>query len=652
MVQRLKKLLLGQEKNPLDPGIFHKLALVAFLAWVGIGADGLSSANYGPEEAFLALGTHKYLAIFLAIATAATVFIIALGYSQIIELFPQGGGGYLVTTRLLGRYPGLVAGSALVVDYVLTISISIAACGDALFSFLPVSYQVYKFHMEIFLLCMLVYMNLRGAKESIMILMPIFLTFIASHGIFLGVVFFKQIPVMGEVMRTQSANFTSEISTLGVLPLLLIFLRAYGLGAGTYTGIEAVSNSMHMLKEPKIETGRKTMMYMAISLSLLAGALLLAYLLMDIHPEEGRTLNATLVHSVTSGWNFTGLPLGQIFSTVTLLSASALLFVAAQAGFMGGPGVLSYLAMDSWVPKRFLHLSDRLVTKNGVLVMGIAAMALLIYAKGSVRVLVVMYAVNVFIDFSLSLTGITLHRLKAKGRAWVWKALNTATGACLTFAILCTMVYVKFIEGAWVTVVITGTFVVHCLLINRHYTRVQKALRRLDETLSNIPFPSKSGEKPKRDHDGATAAILVRGFNGLGIHSLMAIKQLFRDHFKNYVFVSVGVIDSAKFKGVDMIEALRQDTEESLEQYKTLTDQMGMYSEYRYALGTHPIDELVTLAKDVVRDFKHVVFFGGQLVFQEETIFSRILHNQTTVFLQKRFRFSGLPMVVLPIRVK
>src|ERR1700690_1217659 len=133
-------LIVGPPKDIRDPRLFHSLSLVAFLAWVGLGSDGLSSSCYGPEEAFLALGQHQYLAVFLALMTAITVFVIAASYSQTIDLFPTGGGGYLVATTLLGAYPGVISGCALVVDYVLTVSISIASGADAIFSFLPIGW--------------------------------------------------------------------------------------------------------------------------------------------------------------------------------------------------------------------------------------------------------------------------------------------------------------------------------------------------------------------------------------------------------------------------------------------------------------------------------------------------------------------------------
>ncbi len=165
-------LLIGPPRDVRDPDVFHRLSLIAFLAWAGLGSDGLSSSCYGPEEAFIALGSHQYLALFLALLMALTVFVISASYSQTIDLFPTGGGGYLVATRLLGRYPGLVSGSALVVDYVLTISISIASGADAIFSFLPAGWLPWKVWVCLLVVLVMVGMNLRGVKESVLIAVP------------------------------------------------------------------------------------------------------------------------------------------------------------------------------------------------------------------------------------------------------------------------------------------------------------------------------------------------------------------------------------------------------------------------------------------------------------------------------------------------
>src|SRR5215475_7495653 len=178
---RLRTLFIGKAKDPLAPDVFHRVSLVAFLAWVGLGSDGLSSSCYGPEEAFLALGSHTFLALVLAALMAVTVFVISASYSQIIELFPTGGGGYLVATKLLGRYPGLVCGGALLVDYVLTIAISIASGADAVFNLLPLQFHEFKLIVAVLAVCILIVLNLRGVRESVVVLLPIFLIFLVTH---------------------------------------------------------------------------------------------------------------------------------------------------------------------------------------------------------------------------------------------------------------------------------------------------------------------------------------------------------------------------------------------------------------------------------------------------------------------------------------
>src|SRR5262244_3023131 len=183
MASRLRRFLFGPPRDIQDPNIFRHISLIAFLAWVGLGADGLSSSSYGPEEAFKALGDAHYLAIGLAIATALTVFIISYAYSRIIEHFPSGGGGYVVASQLLGRDFGVISGCALIVDYVLTISVSIAAAADAFFSFLPTSWHAWKLFVEFSIIGWFLVMNLRGVKESVTTIMPIFVLFLITHAI-------------------------------------------------------------------------------------------------------------------------------------------------------------------------------------------------------------------------------------------------------------------------------------------------------------------------------------------------------------------------------------------------------------------------------------------------------------------------------------
>src|SRR3954469_1837485 len=178
---RVKRALFGSPRDIHDSRIFHHISLIPFLAWVGLGADGLSSSAYGPEEAFRNLHQHTYLAVALAAVMAMTVFIISAAYRGIIEQFPHGGGGYVVATKLLGKAAGVTSGSALLVDYILTITVSIAAAGDAIFSFLPPAWAGAKLPMEVAFIVGLTTLNIRGVRESAMVLAPVFMVFVLSH---------------------------------------------------------------------------------------------------------------------------------------------------------------------------------------------------------------------------------------------------------------------------------------------------------------------------------------------------------------------------------------------------------------------------------------------------------------------------------------
>jgi amino acid transporter len=298
LLQRIKRKLIGQPKDLKEASIFHKLSLIPLLAWIGLGADGLSSSSYGPEEAFRALGDHTYLALFMAVAMAFTVFVISYTYTRIIEHFPHGGGGYIVATHTIGKTTGIISGCALLVDYILTITVSLASCGDAIFSFLPYEYYVFKVPFVVFLIIFLIIMNLRGAKESVTMLAPIFLIYLATHVLLLGYGIGTHLPKAGMIARDLHGNLSTDLQAIGFVGVMALFLRAFSMGGGTYTGIEAVSNSMQVMREPKIPNGKRTMLYMALSLAIMASGLIVCYLLFDIRPTHGRTMNAMLADGV------------------------------------------------------------------------------------------------------------------------------------------------------------------------------------------------------------------------------------------------------------------------------------------------------------------------------------------------------------------
>jgi amino acid transporter len=650
--ERVKRALLGAPRNLKDPGVFHKISLIAFLAWVGLGADGLSSSAYGPDEAFRAVGQYTYIALALAAATAFTVFIISYAYSRIIEHFPFGGGGYVVATKLLGEKYGVVSGSALLVDYVLTISVSIASGADQIFSVLPIEYRQYKLIAVTLVIIILTMLNLRGVKESVTALMPIFVLFLICHVILIvgGIVLHSF--EAGRVVTEVQHGYSSGLATLGFAGMFAIFIRAYSMGAGTYTGIEAVSNGIQIMREPKVDTGRRTMLYMAISLALTAGGILVCYLLYHVTPEHGKTMNAVLLDRFAGSWVVAGLPVGYWFVIVTLGSEAALLFVAAQAGFIDGPRVMSNMALDSWLPHRFSSLSDRLTMQNGVMLIAVAAILTLYITGGDTSTLVLMYSINVFLTFSLSETGMVRYWFnnRVKYPDWGKHIIIHIIGLVLCLSILVVSLYEKFAAGGWVTLVITAVLIGLCILIRKHYRSVSSHLTRLDEILTEIPAVDHPDPKPL-DPKAPTAVLLVNGYGGLGIHAFLTIQRIFPNHYKNFIFMSVNVVDAGSLKGMEDLDASLEQTKESLQKFVRLANQLGFAADYRIGAGTEVLVEVERLSREIAKEYPRSIFFAGKLVFQRERWYYRFLHNETAYLVQKHLQFAGLNSMVLPVRV-
>ena len=645
---RARHAIIGAKKNVEDPGIFHKIALFPLLAWIGLGADGVSSSSYGPSEAFVALGDYTYLAVFLGLGTALTVFIISYAYSRIIEHFPSGGGGYIVANHTIGERAGVVSGSALLIDYMLTITVSIAACAEAIFSFLPYSYQPYKLMVACLLILVLIEMNLRGVKESVTALAPIFLVFIGAHALLLGYGILAHAPQIAPVAVGIQAGLSRDIAAIGFIGVLAIFLRAYSLGGGTYTGIEAVANGMQIMREPRVKTGKRTMLYMAISLAVLSSGLFACYLLWNVRPVPGQTLNAVLANSIFGGW-----PLGGLIALITIFSEAALLFVAAQTGFIDGPRVMANMAIDSWLPRSFALLSERLTMTNGILLMGGSALFVMIFTRGSVLILVTMYAINVFLTFSISEFGMSrfFYRNRATEKDWKRHIPIHLIGLVLCSTILAVTLFEKLGQGGWFTLVLTSALVGLCFLIHGHYQQVTKGLRKLDSLLEVIPATGVKNTNPVNPHK-MTAVQLVTGFHGFGVNTFYSVLKNFPGVYENFIFVSIAVVDSGTFKGTAELKALSESTRNSLIRYVDLAREMGFASDYRTDIGTDVVETAVPLCKNIAQEFPNSTFFTGQIVFRHENPFQKILHNETAFAIQRRLQYSGITTVIMPVRAE
>src|SRR6185503_12168469 len=484
-------------------------------------------------------------------------FLIALAYNQVIELFPTGGGGYRVASRLVGPYAGVVSGAALLVDYVLTIAISVAAGVDALFSLLPIAFQTWKLATSLVIVVALVLLNLRGMKEAIRVLLPVFLGFVVTHVVLILYGVLSHASGFAALVPATLDATVQGASALGWAPLAALLLLAYAQGGGTYTGLEAVSNNVNVLAEPRVHTGKITMLYMAGSLAFTAGGIVLVYLLWDARPVEGQTLNAVAFGAVLRDMGF-DTPLSQQAALLVVLALEAgLLFVAANTGFLGGPAVLSNMAADSWVPHKFRYLSTRLVTENGILGMGIAALAVLLWSGGSVTLLVVLYSISVFLTFAISLFGLCTYWWRHREiRHWLRRLTLSAAGFAVCAGILALLTYERFTAGGWAAILIIAVIVALCIAVRMHYDFTRQQLRKIDALFEDLHFGSVA--KPaKIDYDAPTAVFLVGSSRGGGMHALLWVQRMFPGHFRNFVFINARAVDAHSYGGAQDMEAMK-----------------------------------------------------------------------------------------------
>jgi hypothetical protein len=263
-----------------------------------------------------------------------------------------------------------------------------------------------------------------------------------------------------------------------------------------------------------------------------------------------------------------------------------------------------------------------------------------------------MYSINVFVTFSLSqLAMIRFWLRRRKSGNWLRPISIHAIGFLLCGSILVVSVAEKFGEGGWVTLLVTSALVGLCLLIKRHYGAVRDNLARLDDVLEALPPPDAPAPPRAPDPKAPTAVLLVGGYGGLGVHALLTVQRIFRGHFKNFVFLSIGVIDAASMKGHEEVERIQTAAERSVEQYVTLAHRLGLGATGRTTVGTEVVQEAERLCRQISTEFPNSVFFAGKLVFQREGWFQRLLHNETALQVQRRLQFAGLNAMVLPVRV-
>jgi hypothetical protein len=499
---------------------------------------------------------------------------------------------------------------------------------------------------------LLLLLNLRGMQESIKILLPIFLGFFITHVLLIvyGVSFHSEaLPALIPETLAQTQKMSQQ---MGWLFLASLFLRAYSLGGGTYTGIEAVSNNVQSLAEPRVKTGKWTMFYMAVSLSFTAGGIILLYLLWHVQPVDGQTLNAVTFRAIIESFGLHNAPLENGALWVVLALEGGLLFVAANTGFLGGPAVLANMASDSWVPHQYRYLSTRLVTQRGILLMGLCALGILVLTAGAVAVLVVLYSINVFLTFSLSLLGLCRYwwRHRSDDKRWAHRLALSALGLIVTSGILMVTLTQKFTEGGWMTIFITGVVIGFCLINHAHYLTIQRKITAADQALSWIDYPEVANP-PQLDPAQHTAVFVVGSSRSGGVHALQWVRQEFPDQFRNFVFINARAVDAQSYGGSQNLEQMRQKATAALNYFVNFCHRQGVPSKAYLAFGTDPIEELIKLSEHVNQDFPNSVFFTSKLIFERDNWYIRQLHSEAALTLLRQLHLRNLPMVILPMKL-
>jgi hypothetical protein len=534
----------------------------------------------------------------------------------------------------------------------LTIAISVASGADAVFSLLPVAAQSWKLWTELGLVLLLLYLNLRGMQESIKVLLPIFLGFFVTHVVLILYGIATQagnLPALIPETVQETGKLTQE---MGWIFAVSLFLRAYSLGGGTYTGIEAVSNNVQSLAEPRVTTGKWTMFYMAVSLSFTAGGIILLYLLWHVAPVEGQTLNAVTFRAIlaSTGWQNPIVQDGLLWAVLAL--EGGLLLVAANTGFLGGPAVLANMAADSWVPHQYRYLSTRLVTQKGIQLMGLAAFGILVVTGGRVALLIVLYSINVFLTFSLSLLGLCIYwwRERRDDGRWLHRIALSGLGLLVTGSILLVTLVEKFTEGGWMTVVITGVVIAFCLLNNAHYELVRRKIRAADEALGWIAYPEVP-DPPPLDPHGHTGVFVVGSSRSGGVYALEWVRREFPGEFRNCIFMNVRTVDAHIYGGGEDLERIKQQATEVLTYFVAYCHHHGLAAKACLAFGTDPIEELTNLAEKIYSEFPHSIFFTSKLIFEHDNWYIRQLHSEAALTMLRRLHLRNMPMVILPMKL-
>ena len=466
MLTAIRSLLLGSPL-PTHEEVHQRLTKAQALAV--FSSDALSSVAYATEETLLVLVTAGLsgleFSLPIALAIVGLLVIVASSYYQTIHGYPSGGGAYIVAYDNLGVWPGLVAAAALLIDYVLTVAVSITAGVAAITSAFPALFP-FRVGFSLFAVMFIAWANLRGVRES-----GTFFAF-PTYGFVFLVLLLIAVGLVRLLTGTLSPMQAVPMAGSGTQALtLFLILRAFASGCTALTGVEAISNGIPVFRKPEADNAGKTLVAMAALLAgMFFGISVLARSL-NVIPTEYETVVSRIGRLVFGGGPF----------YFALQAATAIILVlAANTSFAGFPRLAAILAQGRYLPRQLTNLGDRLVFANGIMVLAFLASVLIVIFGGQTHRLIPLYAVGVFLSFTLSQAGMVRHWRKVGGKGWRWKAAVNGVGAAATGVVLTVVVVTKFIHGAWIVILLIPAFVRVFHVIQRHYVAVAEQLSLKD----------------------------------------------------------------------------------------------------------------------------------------------------------------------------
>lgn len=594
LLAKIKHFLIG---DPLTLDKLEEEQIPKWKALAVLSSDALSSVAYATEEVLIALLTLSAAAMAwsmpMAVGVAVLLLIITLSYQQTISAYPHGGGAYTVAKENLGETAGLVAGASLLIDYILTVSVSVSAGVENIGSAFPII-LAHKVFIGILIVLLMMALNLRGIRESSNIFAYPTYFFIFSIIVLLLVGCFKLLT------GATVAHAPILHETYPEVPLFLL-LRAFASGCSALTGVEAISNGVPIFKKPSQANAKITMIWMSAILGVFfLGITLLAHVY-GITPVHGQTVMSLLSRAIF-GQNF--------FYYLTQVAVALILLLAANTSYADFPRLSSLLAKDRFLPRQLSSIGDRLVFSNGIIGLTVSAAILIFLFNGSTHLLIPLYAVGVFLSFTLSQLGMIVHHKKVKEPNWQRGLLINAIGAVTTFVVLIVITLTKFTHGAWIIVFLIPSLVFFFKQIKRHYLSVGHQLAR-DTYHQEINL---------NDHKKYTAIVPISGIHP-GV--VMAVRY------------ALTISDDVRVCYVDVDKDATEKMLKVWEKWSQGLPLKVLNSPYRSVLGP-----LLTYIDDVHADS------GKELVsvvvpeFITRHWYHQFLHNQMTLVLRTALRLK------------